>query len=154
MTRLRCEYVFKKLTKKIEREIFAVLSRYVFDAATQNCRGHWVNESTAASKLQLVKQHATSMIRWHGLCILVHSSVTETQNVKLENCTRREFLREILYKLIAIIAIQHSNVYFVDTSGDFSHTVGWNSLKSVWKISLYILAQTPHVKGSNYHTVW
>ena len=36
--------------------------------------------------------------------------------------TRREFLREILYKNIAIIAIQHSNMYFVDTSGDFSHT--------------------------------
>ena len=33
---------------------------------------------------------------------------------------RREFLREILDKNIAIIAIQH----FVDTSGDFSHTVG------------------------------
>ena len=40
-----------------------------------------------------------------------------------ENCTRREFLREILYKNIAIIAIQHSKMYFVDTFGDFSHTV-------------------------------
>ena len=39
-------------------------------------------------------------------------------------CTGREFFREILYKNIAIIAIQHSNMYFVDTSGDFSHTVG------------------------------
>ena len=37
--------------------------------------------------------------------------------------TRREFLREILYKNIAIIAIQHSKIYFVDTFGDFSHTV-------------------------------
>ena len=45
--------------------------------------------------------------------------------------TRREFLREILYKNIAIIAIRHSNMYFVDTSGDFSYTVGWNSLKFV-----------------------
>ena len=45
--------------------------------------------------------------------------------------TRREFLREILYKNIAIIAIQHSKMYFVDTFGDFSHTVEWNSLKSV-----------------------
>ena len=37
--------------------------------------------------------------------------------------TRREFLREILYKNIAIIAIQHSKMYFVDTFDDFSHTV-------------------------------
>ena len=36
---------------------------------------------------------------------------------------RREFLREILYKNIAIIAIQHSKIHFVDTFGDFSHTV-------------------------------
>ena len=36
---------------------------------------------------------------------------------------RREFFREMLYKNIAIIAIQHSNIYFVDTCGDFSHTV-------------------------------
>ena len=36
---------------------------------------------------------------------------------------RREFLREILYKNIAIIAIQNSKMYFFDTSGDFSHTV-------------------------------
>ena len=38
-------------------------------------------------------------------------------------CTRREFLREILYKNIAIIAIQHSKIHFVDTFGDFSHTL-------------------------------
>ena len=37
--------------------------------------------------------------------------------------TRREFLREILYKNIAIIAIQHSKIYFFDTFGDFSYTV-------------------------------
>ena len=37
--------------------------------------------------------------------------------------TRREFLREILYKNIAIIAIQRSKIYFVDTFGDFSHNV-------------------------------
>ena len=37
--------------------------------------------------------------------------------------TRIEFSREILYNNIAIIAIQHSKIYFVDTSGDFSHTV-------------------------------
>ena len=46
--------------------------------------------------------------------------------------TRREFLREILCKNIAIIAIQHSEMYFVDNFGEFSHTVKWNSLKSVW----------------------
>ena len=56
------------------------------------------------------------------------------------HATRKEFLREILYNNIAIIAIQHSKIYFVDTFGDFSHTVEWNSLKSVWQISLYILA--------------
>ena len=54
--------------------------------------------------------------------------------------TRREFFREILYKNIAIIAIQHSKIYFVDTFDDFSHTVEWNLLQSVWEISLYILA--------------
>ena len=37
---------------------------------------------------------------------------------------RREFLTEILYKNIAIIAIQHSKMHFVDTFGDSSHTVG------------------------------
>ena len=53
------------------------------------------------------------------------------------NPTRTEFLREILYNNIAIIAIQHSKIYFVDTFGDFSHTAERNSLKSVWQISLY-----------------
>ena len=62
---------------------------------------------------------------------------------------RIEFLMEILYKNIAIITIQHSKIYFVDTLGDFSHTAEWNSLKSVWQISLYILAWTPRVEGSN-----
>ena len=40
-----------------------------------------------------------------------------------DNHTRREFLRDILYNNIAIIAIQHSKIYFVDTFGDSSHTV-------------------------------
>ena len=40
--------------------------------------------------------------------------------------TRREFLREILYKNIAIIAIRHSKMYCVYTFGDFSYTVEWN----------------------------
>ena len=39
------------------------------------------------------------------------------------NYTRREFSRDILYNNIAIIAIQHSKMHFVDTFGDFSHTV-------------------------------
>ena len=54
--------------------------------------------------------------------------------------TRREFFSEILYNNIAIIAIHNSNINFVDTFGDFSHTVEWNSLMYVWQISLYILA--------------
>ena len=54
--------------------------------------------------------------------------------------TRREFLRKILYNNIAIIAIQHNKIYFLDPFGDFSHTVEWNSLKSIWQISLYIIA--------------
>ena len=37
--------------------------------------------------------------------------------------TRREFLREILYINIAIIAIQHNKIYFVNTFGDFSPTI-------------------------------
>ena len=32
-------------------------------------------------------------------------------------------MREILYNNIAIIDIQHSKTYFVDTFGDFSNTV-------------------------------
>ena len=55
-------------------------------------------------------------------------------------CTQREFLREIPYNNITIIAIQRSKIYFFDTFGGFSHTVEWNSLKSVWQIFLYILA--------------
>ena len=38
--------------------------------------------------------------------------------------TQRKFLMEILYRNIAIIAIQHSKMYFVDAFDDFSHTVG------------------------------
>ena len=53
---------------------------------------------------------------------------------------RREFFREILYNNMAIIAIEHSKIYFVNTFSDFFHSVEWKSLKSVWKISLYILA--------------
>ena len=68
-------------------------------------------------------------------------------------CTRRELLREILYKNIAIIAIQHGKMDFVDIFGDFSHTVEWNLLKSVWQTSLYMLASTPRVDGSNYYIV-
>ena len=45
-------------------------------------------------------------------------------------------------------------MYFIDTFGDFSHTVEWNLLKSVGRIFLYLLAQTPRVESSNYHIVW
>ena len=54
--------------------------------------------------------------------------------------TRREFSREILYNNIEIITIRNSKIYIVETFGDFSHTIEWNSLKSVWQISLYIFA--------------
>ena len=37
--------------------------------------------------------------------------------------SRRKFWKEILYKNIPIIAIQHSKMHFLDTFGDFSHTV-------------------------------
>ena len=40
-----------------------------------------------------------------------------------DQSTQREFLREILYKNIVIIAIQRNKMYFVDTFGDFFHTV-------------------------------
>ena len=43
---------------------------------------------------------------------------------------------------------------FNDTFGGFSLTVKWNSLKSVWQISLYILAYTPRVEGIHYYIVW
>ena len=36
---------------------------------------------------------------------------------------RREFFKEILYNNIAIIAIQDSKIYLVETFGDFSRTV-------------------------------
>ena len=32
-------------------------------------------------------------------------------------------MREILFNDIAIITIQHTTVYFIDTFSDFSHTV-------------------------------
>ena len=56
------------------------------------------------------------------------------------NSSRLSIIIEILYNNIAIVAIQHSKTYFVDSFGDFSHTVEWNALKSVWQIFLYILA--------------
>ena len=41
----------------------------------------------------------------------------DVKNVQLQTnkATRREFLREILHNNIAIIAIQHNKIYFVDT---------------------------------------
>ena len=46
---------------------------------------------------------------------LMHLRPSETKYA-----TRREFLRDVLYKNIAIV---NSKMYFVDTFGDFSHTV-------------------------------
>ena len=78
-------------------------------------------------------------IKYHIFNVLYSFWMIFSRKQKYKNInTRRKFLREILYKNIAIIAIQHSKIYFVDTLGDFSHTVEWNSLKSVWQISLYI----------------
>ena len=53
----------------------------------------------------------------------IFSKYTYKQKIGIRECTRRKFLREILYNDIAIIAIQHSKIYFVDTFGDFSYTV-------------------------------
>ena len=60
--------------------------------------------------------------------VSMHNDKTEFPLVTFLSCpddsltTRREFLREILYRNIAVIAIQHSKIYFFDTLGDFSHT--------------------------------
>ena len=64
-----------------------------------------------------------------------------------------KIFEEHLYNNIAITGIQHSKIYFVHTFSDYFHTVEKNSLKSVWKISLCILASTPRVEGSNDYTV-
>ena len=50
--------------------------------------------------------------------------------------TRREFLREILYKSISIIAIQHSKMYFFDTFGDFSRNFGEILYKNIVIIAI------------------
>ena len=81
-----------------------------------------------------------SLILWAKILLLIIHLCTHWNYFNIWAPTRKEFLREILYKNIAIIAIQHSKMYFFGTLGDFSHTVQWNSLKSVWQISLYILA--------------
>ena len=47
-------------------------------------------------------------------------AIFTTPSVVIWFPTRREFLREILYKNTAIIATKHGKV---DTFGDFSHTV-------------------------------
>ena len=49
--------------------------------------------------------------------------VNNNDNVESDIYTRREFFREILYNNIAIVSIKHSKIYFVDTFGNFSHTV-------------------------------
>ena len=55
------------------------------------------------------------------------------RTIRLDYSARREFLREIPYKNIAIIAIQHSKMYFVDTFGDF---LGTTIL--IWKIKVWL----------------
>ena len=57
------------------------------------------------------------------LTVQIQRPIVSWNDIVENEATRREFLREILYKNIAIIAIQHSKMYFVDTFGDFSHTV-------------------------------
>ena len=153
------------------------------------CLGLWhsrirrITHHTAPSSLL---RHDCASLKWQGfttaslrffsiyvvLCraIFVNTKVKLSQkfinsNRLFDNLfsppTRRGFSREIVYKNIAIIAIQHSKTYFISTFSDFSHTVEWNSLKSVFQISLYILAQTPRVEvtitihyGKNRHTVY
>ena len=64
-----------------------------------------------------------------------------------ESCSiRREFLREILYNNIAIIAIQHSKVHFVDNVAKFAI--------SVWRLSRYWVVKFTIVYSTNYKTVW
>ena len=62
-------------------------------------------------------------INW-GLHLMQREQIEENKiTAMIRQDTRREFLREILYNNIVKIAIQHSKIYFVDTFGDFSHTV-------------------------------
>ena len=59
-------------------------------------------------------------------------NVTQEKEVNIDICFYTERIFERNWKNIAIIAIHRGKIYFVDTFGDFSHTVEWNSLKSVW----------------------
>ena len=90
---------------------------YAPDTINRMLKGH---EYARSSRAHLLAHLALSKI------IVPQIILNEEGNTFLSGliCVRREFLREILYKNIAIITIQHSNMYFVDTSGDFSHTVG------------------------------
>ena len=74
-----------------------------------------LNKYKVKKKFKLKKLNNSSFV-------LLIFEISKFRNIG--RSTRRGFLREILYKSIAIIAIQHNNMYFVDTSGDFSHTVG------------------------------
>ena len=106
----------------------------------------WCWVAAAADSSSFIRWLWYGILRWsidrHSMTDRPCSYLFELLLLFVNICwrsTRREFFREILYKNIAIIAIQHSKMYFVDTFGDFSHTVERNSLKSVWQISLYIL---------------
>ena len=72
-----------------------------------------------------------------------HEHSSKGENFFFHSCDYNTFsfyiLRMWWENNITILAIHHSKIYFVDTFGEFSHTVEWNSLKSVWQISLYTL---------------
>ena len=52
-----------------------------------------------------------------------HATRSQSSHMSTKDTTRRVFFWEILYKNIPIIAIQHGKMDFVDTFGNFSHTV-------------------------------
>ena len=88
-----------------QQPVTNVRSRYVFTTATS------LNHSFYEGGLQL----ESCRTPWPAF-----TSLRFDLNCLYWKSTRREFLREILYKNIAIIAIQHSKMHFVDTFGDFS----------------------------------
>ena len=67
--------------------------------------------------------------------------------------TRREFFREILYKNISIIAIQHSKNFLLTPLAIFPILLSEIHLSPSGQFP-YTYKLTPRVEGSNYHTVW
>ena len=87
--------------------------RWLYRKIRKKNKIHLVYANPVSTLRVKLKIELTSLCFMFALCIRRHF-------------TRRECLREILreiYKNIAIIAIQHSKMYFVDTFGNFSHTV-------------------------------